>query len=119
MRLVNHGIAHIKNNSVSHIDLCIVDANDTIADYSESDGPFFHHHFLIEIWIRLILNPFIIVFPLLIGAMSPITNMSNVNDMLVEIVTNIQTTLNIHAPLININSKRKFEPWITNEIFDN
>ena len=43
---------------------------------------------------------------------SNVTNMSNVNDVLIEIVTNIQTTLNIHAPLITISSNRKFEPLI-------
>ena len=28
--LINHGVTHIKNDSFSHIDLCIVDTNDNI-----------------------------------------------------------------------------------------
>ena len=42
--------------------------------------------------------------------------MQSVNDMLEAIENNIHTTLDIHAPLITISSKRKFEPWITPEI---
>ena len=38
--------------------------------------------------------------------------------MLEEIEKNIQTTLDIHAPLITVNCKSKFEPWITTEISD-
>ena len=53
LQLVNHGITHIKNDSASHIDLCIVDANDTIENFSKSAGPFVHHHFLISVVLEL------------------------------------------------------------------
>ena len=41
--LIDHGITHVKNDSVSQFD-----ANDLIINFSKSDGPFTHHHFLIS-----------------------------------------------------------------------
>ena len=51
-KLVNHGIIN-KNDSGSHIVLCIVDDKDTIADFSKSNGPLVHHHFLISVVLEL------------------------------------------------------------------
>ena len=132
LQLVNHGITYIKNDSFSHIDLCIVDANNTIADFSKSNGPFVHHHFLISVVLEIFVpsstktdftyrnldnidrNSFL--KSLNSYEWSNVPNMLNVNEMLNEIESNIQTTLNIHASLKIITSKRKFEPWITVEI---
>ena len=55
LQLVTHGITHIKNDSSSYIDLCIIDANDTIADFYKSNGPFLHHHFLISVVLEIFL----------------------------------------------------------------
>ena len=51
--LIDHGITHVKNDYVSQLDLCMVDANDSIINFSKSDGPFTHHHFLILATLKI------------------------------------------------------------------
>ena len=132
MHLVPHGVTHIKSNSSTHIDLCKVDANDKIIEFTKSEGPFVHHHFLFFVVLELFApSPtkadlkYRNLDKIDLGAFhsslrsfdwSQVIDMNNVEEMIEIVETNILTTLNAHALLITITSRRKFEPWITPDI---
>ena len=54
LSLINHGVTHISETSQSHIDLCIIDENDTVINIGKSISPFIHYHYLISATIKLI-----------------------------------------------------------------
>ena len=55
LKLIPHGVTCIKDDSESHIDLCLVDENDAIIKYNKSDVPFIGYHFLISVNLQIFL----------------------------------------------------------------
>ena len=132
LKLIPHGVTCIKDDSETHIDLCLVDENEKITNYQKSAGPFIGFHFLISVTLQLFLpcsnrssftyrniskiDPHEFSSVLLSLNWNLISAQLDVNSMLQTLETNILTTLDQLAPLRSIISKRKLEPCITTKI---
>ena len=132
LKLIDHGVTYITENSSSHIDLCIVDEDNIVIDYGKSYGPFILNHFLISVSLQIFTpGPFhkTITFRrinninksdfcnfLLSFDWDTYFHLLDVNDILLILETRINLSLDKFAPLINFTPRNRLEPWITSEL---
>ena len=128
LSLINHGVTHISETSQSHIDLCIIDENDTVINIGKSISPFIHYHYLISATIKLIVpSPTKSIFTyrkidqidklsfsnkLMSYEWDNLNHYDDPDEILKFIEANIISTLDYLAPEITITATQYLEPWI-------
>ena len=133
LKLVPHGVTNISTDRGIHIDLILVDNDDTVTKFSKSPSPFINTHFLISISlpvhscsppmhkftirnIKSITHESLSAF-FAAQNWTPFPELPTTNEKLTFLDSILQKALNDLAPPITINPHRHPEPWMTQELF--